>query len=96
MAVTSIAPNQFCELESIRGLKARYRCFVDSKQWDRLGRLFVAHATFDGFGSVPDGADPVIFVAAVSARLCRAITIHRVHTPEVNFTATMPRVASGL
>ena len=41
----------------IRGLKARYCRFVDTKQWSRLAILFAADTRFDGFGSAPPGAN---------------------------------------
>lgn len=70
-------------LEAIRRLKAAYCRFVDTKQWERLEALFTPDASLDGFGSVPDGADPATFVAAVAKTLARAVSTHHVHAPEI-------------
>jgi hypothetical protein len=79
--------DELLAIEAIRQLKARYCRFVDTKQWERLTRLFTPNAHLEGFGSVPDGSDPAAFVAAVSGGLAQAITIHHVHTPEIVFTS---------
>lgn len=74
-------------LEAIRSLKARYCRYIDTKQWDRLRGLFGRSARFEGFGSAPDGADADAFVAGVSARLAKAVSVHHCHTPEIVFLA---------
>jgi len=78
------AADELVAIDAIRQLKARYCRFVDTKQWDRLTALFAPEARLEGFGSVPDGADPATFVAAVSRRLAQAITVHHVHEPEIS------------
>jgi hypothetical protein len=70
-------------IEAIRQLKARYCRFVDQKQWDRLRALFTPDARLDGLGSAPDGATADAFVAGISRRLARVISIHHVHNPEI-------------
>jgi hypothetical protein len=75
-------------MEEIRQLKARYCRFVDTKQWDRLAGLFAPDARLDGLGSAPDGSDSATFVAGISRRLARVISIHRVHSPEISLTAS--------
>ncbi len=71
--------------EAICALKARYCRFIDTKQWDRLRKLFSADARFEGFGSAPDGADADAFVRGVATRLRDAISVHHCHMPEIVF-----------
>lgn len=71
---------------AIHQLKARYCRYVDTKRWDALHALFSENARLDGFGSVPDGTTPSVFVAGIAARLAPAITIHHVQAPEIDFT----------
>ncbi|MDX2158005.1 MAG: nuclear transport factor 2 family protein [Hyphomicrobiaceae bacterium] len=81
-------------IEAIRQLKARYCRFVDTKQWDRLAGVFAPGARLDGLGSAPDGSDAATFVAGISKRLARVISIHHVHNPEI--TITGPGIAQGI
>jgi hypothetical protein len=71
--------------EEIKELKAKYCRFVDTKQWDRLAALFDEKASFEGFGSAPNGADAATFVLGVSTRMVSATTVHHCHTPEIVF-----------
>jgi hypothetical protein len=80
--------------EAIKGLKARYCRFVDQKQWTRLRGLFAPDATFDGFGSAPTGATVDQFIAGISARLAKVVSIHHCHTPEIALTG--PGTARGI
>jgi hypothetical protein len=86
MPVNSL--DQLLAIEAIKQLKARYCRFVDTKQWDRLSGLFMPEARMDGFGSVGDGGTPVEFVAGISRRFARVISIHHVHNPEIELTGT--------
>jgi hypothetical protein len=88
------SPGELLAIEAIRQLKARYCRFVDTKQWERLADVFTPDARLEGFGSVPDGADPTALIAAISKRLADAITIHHVHTPEIVLTG--PDRARGI
>lgn len=88
------SPDAPADIAAIHHLKARYCRFVDTKQWDRLRALFTEDARLEGFGSVPDGADPAAFVAGVSAYLAHALTIHRVQSPEIELRG--PNAARGL
>lgn len=81
-------------LEAIRQLKARYCRFVDTKQWDRLAGLFLPDCRLYGFGSVGDGGAPEAFVAGISRRLAKVISIHHVHNPEISLTG--PETARGI
>ena len=68
---------------AIAETKARYCRFIDTKQWERLASLFTADCRFEGLGSAPAGADVATFVAGVSARLARTISVHHCHMPEI-------------
>lgn len=70
-------------IEAIRRLKARYCRLFDTKQWDALREVFTADAGFEGFTSMPDGSPPAVFIDAVSKRMARAVTVHRVTAPEI-------------
>ncbi|MGE0698518.1 MAG: nuclear transport factor 2 family protein [Hyphomicrobiaceae bacterium] len=80
--------------EAIRQLKASYCRFVDTKQWDRLATVFVPEARLYGLGSVGDGGSPAEFVAGISQRLARVVSIHHVHNPEIALTG--PDMARGI
>ena len=82
------------DLERIKTLKARYCRFVDTKQWSRLATLFAADTRFDGFGSAPAGSNAATFIAGISKRLANVVSIHHVHTPEIEFTG--PDTARGI
>ncbi len=73
------------DLDAIHQLKARYCRFIDTKQWDRLPSLFTADARFQGLGSAPTGATVEMFVAGISTRLAKVVSIHHCHMPEINF-----------
>ncbi|MGD9804620.1 MAG: nuclear transport factor 2 family protein [Hyphomicrobiaceae bacterium] len=75
-------------VEAIRDLKARYCRFVDTKQWERLATLFTPETRLFGFGSVSDGGTPEEFVAGISKRLARVISIHHVTSPEIAITGS--------
>ena len=73
-------------IEAIKQLKAQYCRFVDTKQWERLSGLFLPDTRLYGFGSVGDGGTPAEFVAGLSQRLAKVISIHHVHNPEIEIT----------
>ena len=87
-------PDDLLAIEAIRQLKARYCRFVDTKQWERLRGVFVPDAKIDGLGSAPDGSSPATFVAGISKRLARVISIHHVHNPEIKLLG--PDKARGI
>lgn len=84
---------ELIDLERIRTLKARYCRYVDTKQWDKLATLFVPGTRFEGFGSVRTGGDEKEFVAGITQRLAKVVSIHHVHMPEIAFTG--PDTARG-
>lgn len=71
-------------VDAIHRTKARYCRFVDTKQWDLLRALFTDDCRFEGLGSAPDGADVDTFIAGISRRLERVISIHHCHMGEVD------------
>ena len=77
--------HRLIDLEAIHSLRSRYCRAIDTKDWGLLRSLFTADATFEGFGSAPDGSDVDAFVSGVSKRLANAISIHHCHMPEVIF-----------
>lgn len=81
--MTNFQLQDIAVVEGVRQLKARYCRFVDTKQWERLKRLFTPEARLSGFGAVPDGATPDAFVDGVAANLAKAVSIHHVHQPEI-------------
>jgi hypothetical protein len=81
-------------MERIRGVKARYCRYIDTKQWTRLPSLFTEDCRFEGLGSAPAGADVATFVSSVSARLQNTISVHHCHMPEIVLTG--PASARGV
>lgn len=67
--------------------KAGYCRFIDTKQWHRLPGLFTPDATVAGLNSTPDGASAADFVEGVSRGLGPSVSIHHVHTPQIERTA---------
>jgi len=80
-----ITAETLVDREKIKTLKAQYCRFLDTKQWDRLGALFLEEATVKGFGSAPTGATAAQFIAGASARLQEALTVHHCHMAEITF-----------
>ena len=81
------------DIEEIKRLKARYFRTLDYKDWDGFARVFAR----DGVLEVPE-ADIVArgreaIVAAVSAPLTDARTVHHGHMPEIEITG--PDTARG-
>ncbi|MDP9182145.1 MAG: nuclear transport factor 2 family protein [Actinomycetota bacterium] len=70
-------------VEEIKVLKASYFRLLDLHRWDELRALFTDDARFEIDESRSQPAGPDAFVAAVSAHLDRAMTVHHGHTPEI-------------
>ena len=87
MTQDHITAQTLVDREKIKTLKAEYCRFLDTKQWQRLGGLFLTEATFEGFGSAPTGSTAAQFVAGASARLQDALTVHHCHMAEIAFEA---------
>ncbi len=72
-------------LEEIRGVKARYCRFLDTKAWDELAGLFTEDATLDVREDT--GLPPIVgrdaLVAQIKAAVANARTAHQVHSPEI-------------
>ena len=72
-------------IEEIRGLKARYCRFLDTKNWDGFAALFTRNAEMDV--SQDTGNPPICGVDAILAQVRFAVdhaaTSHQVHAPEI-------------
>jgi uncharacterized protein (TIGR02246 family) len=83
------------DLEAIRQLKARYCRTMDTKDWDGMRQVFaddVTMDTTDSGGNVMTGADD--FMAFLRETLQDVVTVHHVHTPEMELTS--PTTASAI
>jgi hypothetical protein len=69
--------------EAIKGTKARYFRYMDTKQWDRWRSVFTDDARFE---SSKDRDTPESFIRDVSGSLGTARTAHHGHMPEIAFT----------
>lgn len=69
--------------EEIRVLRARYFRYVDTKQWDAWGQLFIDDCEFvDLAGDFRcDGRSNLL--AAVAEALNDVVSVHHGHTPEI-------------
>lgn len=72
-------------LEDIRGVKARYCRFLDTKDWTGLSDLFTEDAVLDVREDT--GMDPFVGRDLLIAQIRRAVvhtkTAHQVHAPEI-------------
>ena len=73
------------DIEAIRNLKAKGVRLVDAKEWDAwsdevLSEDYVLHSD----GGPVEGRGKV--VASVSRSLAEAVTVHRIHAPEIEIT----------
>ena len=79
------------DIESIKQLKARYRRYLDTKDWDRWRDLFtddfVGDTTQAG-GTVIVGADEFIAYTRNTIGKSSQATVHQVHAPEIELTST--------
>jgi hypothetical protein len=71
-------------IEDIKRLKSRYCRYIDSKQWDRLKKLFTPDLQLEGFTII--GTNGSMFAAELAQRLEVAMTAHHCHTPEIKLT----------
>ncbi|KJS07446.1 MAG: hypothetical protein VR73_08755 [Gammaproteobacteria bacterium BRH_c0] len=84
----------------IEELKARYCRLMDTKQWDAWGQLFSEDLVMDVSDDVPaDIGTPIqrgrdVVVAQVRGFVGQAITVHQVHSPEIEVLSTTS--ASGI
>jgi SnoaL-like domain len=72
----------------IKGLKARYCRFLDTKDWDGLTSLFLEDAVLDV--QQDTGSPPIHGRAAIIEQIRIAVidaaSSHQVHTPEITLT----------
>jgi len=80
------------DIEAIKQLKARYTRLVDAKDWEAWGQLFTEDGHLHTDGGPIEGRDNV--VAGISKALADAVTVHRLHPPEI--TLTGPDTASAI
>lgn len=76
-------------IEEIRGLKARYCRFLDTKDWDGMSSLFIEDAVLDvqqDTGSPPFHGRDALMERIMSA-VIHAASSHQVHTPEITLTS---------
>ena len=78
----AITPEDLCDIEEIKQLKAKYFRYMDTKQWDRmLEEVFAPDAVFEGTHQpFKSGAE---FVNANRVHLGPAKTVHQGHMPEI-------------
>src|SRR5262245_17675398 len=81
-------------IEAIKRLKARYFRCLDTKDWEGWGQVFTTDALMEvpEADVVENGRDAI--VAAVSAALEGATTVHHGHMPEIEVTG--PDTAQGV
>jgi hypothetical protein len=70
-------------IEEIRRLKAQYWRFVDTKQWDEFGSLFVPDAYFLDHAAPFECSGAAEIQAKISTVLDPALTIHQGHQSEI-------------
>lgn len=76
------------EIEAIKGLKARYCRYLDTKDWAAWRGIFAddfLSDTSEAGGKVIEGADE--FVAFTRKSLRNQATVHQVHAPEIELTS---------
>jgi hypothetical protein len=81
--------------EEIKELRARYFRYVDGRDWQAFGQLFVSDATLDlsdDVGQVLRGRDEI--VRFVAAGLKDAVSVHHGHMPEISLASATR--ASGI
>ena len=69
--------------EEIRTLRARYFRYVDTKQWDAWGRLFVDNCTFVDLAGDFRCRGREDLLTAVAEALEGVVSVHHGHTPEI-------------
>jgi SnoaL-like domain len=94
------APYDAATVAAIRLLKARYCRFLDLKQWDEWGELFLPDAVMIVKDDVPpELGEPTIrgraaIVAQVRRIVHSSISVHQVHEPEI--TVSSASTAAGI
>jgi uncharacterized protein (TIGR02246 family) len=83
---------RLADIEAIKQLRGRYSRAVDTKDWELFGDSLTEDARLDSDGGLREGRDAI--VAAVSAALATATTVHHQHTPEIEITG--PDSATGI
>jgi SnoaL-like domain len=87
------AVQRLADIDAIKFLKAKGVRLVDTKDWNAWAQEVLSEDhVLHGDGGATEGRDAV--VASVSRALAEAITVHRVHPPEI--TLTGPDSASGI
>jgi hypothetical protein len=75
--------------DEIKGLKARYCRFLDTKDWEGLTALFCEDAVLDveqDTGNSPM-TGPAVIIAQIRDAVINAATAHQVHAPEIAITS---------
>lgn len=72
-------------LEDIRGVKARYCRFLDTKDWEGLSGLFTEDAVLDVQEDthMPPFVGRDLLIEQIRAAVIDAKSSHQVHTPEI-------------
>jgi SnoaL-like protein len=89
---------QLISIEEIKGLKARYFRYLDTKEWNLLSECLTPDAVCDyrgaatdpatGFNAVPSATGKALngrleVIAALSAGLCGVVSAHQGYLPEI-------------
>lgn len=74
---------RLASIEEIRGLKARYFRFVDTKDWDGFAELFTDDLQIDFEESTSRPLTKDQFVASVARHFQGAMSVHHGHVPEI-------------
>jgi hypothetical protein len=73
------------DIEAIKQLKAKYVRLADAKQWDAWGREVLTEDCLLETDSAPQqGRDAA--VSHFKKALADALSVHRIHTPEITLT----------
>jgi uncharacterized protein (TIGR02246 family) len=84
----------FVDWLAIANLKARYCRFLDTKDWAGYAGLFTEDVVIDTTGSGgPRMEGRTAALAAIRASLDTAMTVHQVHSPEIDIAG---EVATGV
>lgn len=79
--------------KAIQEVKSKYCRLMDTKQWQDWGKLFAEDIYMDVSDDVTsDLGNPIVVgrdavVALVSGMVGNAITVHQVHSPEIDFSS---------
>lgn len=87
-----MSPEQLCDIEAIRQLKARYLRYADTRQWEDYARCFTedVSALYVGVPRAgPDAPSDWAFegveslINLQSVAVADMVTIHQAHLPEI-------------